>query len=183
MFNKQTYLKTARNAAKNAGVGASIKDCEDRGGILTFVLSSNIRDKDKGYLQKELSKTFNQQVNIQTVNPRQKAAQIGGIGPCGMPLCCKRWLSQPLEPQKENVKNEQIMFSTGTSEGACSQLLCCLCYAKGASYCAKSESEQINSGKKESKQKSEENLQNSNQKEITKKQNKPATKKIRRLKI
>ncbi len=179
MLNKQTYLKTAQAAAEELGIEAAINEVTDKGGTLTFNLAEKLKEKDKKYLEKELSNIFNQQINLKVADLRKKAAKTGGIGPCGMTLCCKRWLSKPLDPDKENLQSEQIMSTNNSFEGACGETLCCLCYAQGASTCAGGELQNSENGSEDEKGRKDTEKQKNKE---TKKQKK-GRKKIRRLKI
>lgn len=80
-------------------------------------------------LVKELAKTFQKQIHLRQIGPRDKAKLIGGYGKCGRPLCCSTWLGK-LESIGMEMVRMQALESKGSSKlsGACGKLLCCLKY-------------------------------------------------------
>lgn len=53
---------------------------------------------------------------------------IGGLGPCGIPLCCSKWIGE-FEPVSIKMAKEQnLSLNPSKISGICGRLLCCLKY-------------------------------------------------------
>ena len=61
-------------------------------------------------LAKELAKVFKVRIELRQVGPRDKAKEIGGIGPCGRPLCCSEFLYSFNNITINMAKNQNIDF-------------------------------------------------------------------------
>lgn len=79
-------------------------------------------------LVKDLSNTFKIKIEMQHVSPRDEASFIGGIGPCGKPLCCAQFLSEFPHVTVKLLKEQGIQISGLKTSGICGKLLCCLKY-------------------------------------------------------
>ena len=93
--------------------------------IFNFVADDRVDFRD---LVKYLASKYKTHIELHQVGVRDKAREIGGIGPCGLPLCCKTF--------KENIdgisinmaKNQNISLNPTKINGSCGRLLCCLSY-------------------------------------------------------
>ena len=57
---------------------------------------------------------------------------LGGIGPCGVTLCCSTWLGD-FEPVSIRMAKEQsLSLNPNKISGICGRLLCCLKYEQDA---------------------------------------------------
>ncbi len=83
----------------------------------------NVRD-----LAKELSTILKSRVELKQVSPRDEARILGGLGPCGRPLCCSVWLEKPKHVTVKMVKEQGLALSPTKTAGVCGRLLCCLEY-------------------------------------------------------
>jgi cell fate regulator YaaT (PSP1 superfamily) len=79
-------------------------------------------------LAKELASTLNAKVDMHLVSPRDEAKIIGGLGPCGRPLCCVAWLDKPRHVAVKTLKEKGISISPTKTSGICGRLMCCLEY-------------------------------------------------------
>ena len=52
----------------------------------------------------------------------------GGIGPCGQPCCCKRFLGKMGQVSIKMAKNQGIALNPNKINGYCGKLMCCLAY-------------------------------------------------------
>jgi cell fate regulator YaaT (PSP1 superfamily) len=83
----------------------------------------NVRD-----LAKELSTLLKTRAEMKQVSPRDEARILGGLGPCGRPLCCSVWLEKPKHVTVKMVKEQGLALSPTKTAGVCGRLLCCLEY-------------------------------------------------------
>jgi cell fate regulator YaaT (PSP1 superfamily) len=98
------------------------------GSKINFVFTADDR-VDFRDLVKDLAKTFQKQIHLQQIGPRDKARLITGRGKCGQGLCCSNWLKD-LESITMDMVRSQNLESKGSSKlsGCCGKLLCCLKY-------------------------------------------------------
>ncbi len=88
--------------------------------------SLNIRE-----LAKDLSAKLDAKVEMHLVSPRDEAKIVGGLGPCGRPLCCVAWLDKPRHVAVKALKEQGISISATKTSGVCGRLMCCLQYEGG----------------------------------------------------
>lgn len=79
-------------------------------------------------LAKELASIYKTRIELRQVGVRDKAKEIGGIGPCGRPLCCSCFLNDFESVSINMAKNQNISLNQTKINGACGRLLCCLKY-------------------------------------------------------
>ena len=59
---------------------------------------------------------------------RDKAKKIGGLGPCGLFLCCNSFLTDFNSVSINMAKNQMLALNPSKINGICGRLLCCLGY-------------------------------------------------------
>lgn len=96
---------------------------------LTFYFSAPGR-VDFRSLVSELASTFQKLIRLQQVGARDRAKFSGGIGRCGQPFCCKRFLKGELDCVSIDMAYEQNLAQANPNRvsGACGKLMCCLKY-------------------------------------------------------
>jgi len=102
------------------------------GSRVNFIFTSDDR-VDFRELVKDLAKTFNKQIHLQQIGPRDKAKAVSGRGKCGKCLCCRCWLKD-LQSITMDMVRSQSLESKGSSKlsGCCGKLMCCLRYEVSA---------------------------------------------------
>lgn len=93
--------------------------------FFTFISSDRVDFRD---LTKELAKIYKTRIELRQIGPRDKAKEIGGLGPCGRPLCCSTYLYTFDNITINMAKNQNIALNPSKINGACNRLLCCLSY-------------------------------------------------------
>jgi cell fate regulator YaaT (PSP1 superfamily) len=93
---------------------------------LTIYFISNTR-VDFRDLVKDMAAIFHKKIRLQQIGVRD-AAKIGGDwGPCGLPLCCKSWLSSIGKVNPDSIKKQELMHrGVDRLTGVCGRLKCCL---------------------------------------------------------
>ena len=94
---------------------------------LYFTYISNDR-VDFRELAKQLAAIYKVRIELRQIGPRDKAKEIGGLGPCGRPLCCSSYLYSFNNITINMAKNQNISLNPTKINGACNRLLCCLEY-------------------------------------------------------
>lgn len=90
-----------------------------------FLADSRIDFRD---LAKELAGIFKTRIELRQIGVRDKAKEIGGIGPCGRILCCTSYLTNFDTVSINMAKNQNLSLNPSKINGSCVRLLCCLTY-------------------------------------------------------
>lgn len=93
--------------------------------FFTFIANDRV---DFRNLAKDLAKIYKTRIELRQIGPRDKAKEIGGLGPCGMPLCCSTYLYSFDNITINMAKNQNIALNPSKINGSCGRLLCCLSY-------------------------------------------------------
>jgi len=79
-------------------------------------------------LVRDLSSIYQTRIELRQLGPRDIAKMVGGIGPCGLLLCCSTFIGE-FEPVSINMaKNQELSLNPTNISGICGRLLCCLKY-------------------------------------------------------
>lgn len=84
---------------------------------------ANLRD-----LCREMSDRFHLRVEARMVGVRDETKVLGGIGPCGLTLCCSTWLKGFHPVTIRMAKHQGITPNPAKLTGMCGRLKCCLAY-------------------------------------------------------
>lgn len=97
------------------------------GSRLTFYFTAENR-VDFRALVRDLARTFRARIDLRQIGVRDEAKLVGGLGPCGRPLCCATWLTQFSPVSIRMAKQQNLPLSPMEISGLCGRLLCCLTY-------------------------------------------------------
>lgn len=93
--------------------------------IFRFIADSRI---DFRQLARELGAIFHTRIELRQIGIRDKAKEVGGIGPCGRLLCCSSFLRSFDSVTINMAKNQNVSLNPTKINGVCGRLLCCLRY-------------------------------------------------------
>lgn len=79
-------------------------------------------------LAKKLATIYKTRIELRQIGVRDKAKEIGGLGPCGRFLCCNLFLTDFNSVSINMAKNQYISLNPTKINGICGRLLCCLKY-------------------------------------------------------
>lgn len=79
-------------------------------------------------LVKDLVGELRMRVELRQFSVRDRSAAIGGIGPCGLQLCCSYFLQKYGSVSIKMAKNQNLNLTPTKLNGACGQLKCCIKY-------------------------------------------------------
>lgn len=122
-------LVTCKEIVSRYDVNMQLTNCEytlDKAKII-FMYTSDDR-VDFRELLKELAVVFKCRIELRQIGPRDKAKVIGGIGTCGLPLCCSTLLGEFNGVSINMAKNQMLAINIEKISGACGRLMCCLKY-------------------------------------------------------
>lgn len=121
-----TMIK-ARRIAADLGLNMKIGDVEYQGdgnkAIFYYIADERV---DFRQLIKVLAETFKVRIEMKQIGARQEAGRIGGIGPCGRPLCCSRWMTNFVSVATSAARFQDISLNPQKLAGQCAKLKCCL---------------------------------------------------------
>ncbi len=79
-------------------------------------------------LAKRLAGIYKTRIELRQIGVRDKAREVGGLGPCGRMLCCNTFLTDINSVTINMAKNQMLALNPTKINGACGRLLCCLNY-------------------------------------------------------
>jgi cell fate regulator YaaT (PSP1 superfamily) len=97
------------------------------GSQITFYFSAESR-VDFRDLVKDLSAQLRCKVQLHQVGARDQAKMVGGIGPCGLTLCCSTFLTEFAPISMKMAKDQSLFLNPVKFSGVCGKLMCCLRY-------------------------------------------------------
>lgn len=84
--------------------------------------------QDMWHLGPKLAKILHVKVEFQQIGARDKAKTIGGLGRCGLEMCCKRFLVELPSVTLTMARKQYLFASPEKLSGTCGRLICCLRY-------------------------------------------------------
>lgn len=79
-------------------------------------------------LLKALASRLHCRIELRQIGTRDKAKVVGGIGICGLPLCCATFLNEFDGISINRAKNQMLSLNIPKLSGHCGKLICCLKY-------------------------------------------------------
>ena len=137
--DKETYY---RNKADEAGVVEKTKTFSkdldlpikvleaeytlDRAKLIVYFESENRVDFRE--LVRKLAEVYHTRIELRQVGSRDGAKAFGGIGPCGLIVCCKTFITEFENVSVKMAKNQNLSLNPIKISGNCGKLLCCINY-------------------------------------------------------
>ena len=122
-------LEICKDIVKQYDLEMHLVSCEytlDASKVI-FMYTSETR-VDFRELLKELASVFKCRIELRQIGPRDKSKIVGGLGSCGLPLCCSSFLGVFDGVSINMAKNQMLAINIDKISGACGRLLCCLKY-------------------------------------------------------
>lgn len=123
----QIALEICKTEVKNLNLNMNLISCEytlDKSKVLFSYLADDRVDFRE--LLKVLASKLHTRIELRQIGPRDKAKMIGGIGMCGLPLCCATFLNEFDGISINRAKNQMLAINVPKLSGHCGKLLCCL---------------------------------------------------------
>ena len=79
-------------------------------------------------LVKDLSSTLHIRVDMRQIGVRDESKMLGGLGLCGQPFCCSRFLKNFQPVSIKMAKEQGLSLNPAKISGSCGRLMCCLAY-------------------------------------------------------
>ena len=117
----------ARKIAEDLHLNMKIGDVEYQGdgnkAIFYYIADERV---DFRQLIKVLADAFKVRIEMKQIGARQEAGRIGGIGPCGRPLCCSTWMTSFVSVGTAAARFQDLSLNPQKLAGQCAKLKCCL---------------------------------------------------------
>ena len=79
-------------------------------------------------LVKDLATIFKTRIELGQIGVRDEAKMLGGLGPCGRPMCCSTFLGDFASVSIKMAKEQNLSLNPTKISGICGRLMCCLNY-------------------------------------------------------
>ena len=106
-------------------------ECSFEGNKTMFFFTSDGR-VDFRELVKDLASVFRNRIELRQIGVRDESKMIGGLGICGQPFCCSRFLKDFQPVSIKMAKEQGLSLNPTKISGACGRLMCCLAYEESA---------------------------------------------------
>lgn len=120
-------LEVCRLEVERLNLKMNLISCEytlDKAKVIFSYLSDERVDFRE--LLKSLANKLHTRIELRQVGSRDKAKLIGGIGICGLPLCCASFLNEFDGISINRAKNQMLVINIPKLSGHCGKLICCL---------------------------------------------------------
>lgn len=127
-LEEDIVLKT-KSLSKTHELDMKVLECEytlDRSKLIIYFESEGRVDfRD---LVKDLAEIYHTRIELRQVGSRDGAKVFGGIGPCGLIVCCKTFITEFANVSVKMCKNQSLSLNPVKISGNCGKLLCCINY-------------------------------------------------------
>jgi len=117
----------SRNVIQHLRLQMKLSDVEFQGDgkKATFYYTADER-VDFRELIKRLADEFRIRVEMRQIGMRQEASRVGGLGVCGLELCCSTWLTDFKTVSTGAARYQNLALNPAKLAGQCGKLKCCL---------------------------------------------------------
>jgi len=122
-------MEICRAEVQRLGLNMNLISCEytlDKSKVLFSYLADDRVDFRE--LLKVLASRLHTRIELRQIGPRDKAKMVGGLGICGLPLCCSTFLNEFDGISINRAKNQMLAINIPKLSGQCGKLICCLKY-------------------------------------------------------
>lgn len=83
-------------------------------------------------LVRDLAGVFRARIELRQIGVRDESKMLGGLGICGQPFCCSRFLKDFQPVSIKMAKEQGLSLNPTKISGSCGRLMCCLSYEQKA---------------------------------------------------
>ena len=98
----------------------------DRSKLVFYFTADNRVDFRE--LVKDLASQFHTRIELRQIGVRDESKMLGGLGLCGQPFCCSRFLKNFQPVSIKMAKEQGLSLNPSKISGSCGRLMCCLAY-------------------------------------------------------
>jgi cell fate regulator YaaT (PSP1 superfamily) len=129
LYMAKEAMGICRDKIAKHGLPMKLVHCEyafDRTQLTFYFVAENRVDFRE--LVRDLAATFRTRIQLLQIGPRDQAKMMGGIGPCGLTLCCSTFLKEFTPISMKMAKDQSLFLNPVKFSGVCGKLMCCLQY-------------------------------------------------------
>lgn len=119
----------AQRRADKLGIPLKVADVEftlDGRRLIVYFTSEERVDIRK--LGRDLAHIVKLRVDLERIGARDEAKLMGGLGPCGRPLCCATFFKTFKSITLKMAREQGLQLNPDKISGVCGKLMCCLAY-------------------------------------------------------
>ena len=123
---KRAY-RTCQECIARHGLEMKLVEAEytlDRSKIMFYFTADGRVDFRE--LVKDLAGIFHTRIELRQIGVRDESKMIGGLGICGQPFCCSRFLKDFQPVSIKMAKEQNLSLNPTKISGVCGRLMCCL---------------------------------------------------------
>jgi len=124
---RTTTLRLAKDKAAAMQLPLKVFRIEKSGGRLNIYYTSDERLDLRDFVR-DMGQATNMRIELRQLGVRDEAKVVGGIGSCGLTLCCTTWLPEFVPVSIKMAKDQGLVLSPTKVSGQCGRLKCCLVY-------------------------------------------------------
>jgi cell fate regulator YaaT (PSP1 superfamily) len=125
--DRKELLRVAKDAAANLKLPLKVFRVEKTGGKQNVYYSSDERLDFRDFVR-DVGQATGLRLELRQLGVRDEAKMVGGIGSCGLTLCCTTWLPDFVPVSIKMAKDQGLVLSPTKVSGQCGRLKCCLVY-------------------------------------------------------
>ena len=125
---QQAYTICEQRIAAH-GLKMKLVDAEytlDRSKLVFYFTADNRVDFRE--LVKDLASQFHTRIELRQIGVRDESKMLGGLGLCGQPFCCSRFLKKLPAGVHQDGQEQGLSLNPSKISGSCGRLMCCLAY-------------------------------------------------------
>ncbi|MGE5184188.1 MAG: stage 0 sporulation family protein, partial [Acidobacteriota bacterium] len=124
-------LRAAKDVAAALDLPVKVFRVEKAGGRLLVYYTCDERLDVRDFVR-DLAARTSARIELRQLGARDEAKVVGGIGSCGLTLCCTTWLPEFVPVSIKMAKDQGLVLSPTKVAGQCGRLKCCLVYEQAA---------------------------------------------------
>lgn len=122
-------IETTKRLSRQLDLQMKVLEAEytlDRAKLIIYFESETRVDFRE--LVRKLAEVYHTRIELRQVGSRDGAKAFGGIGPCGLIVCCKTFITEFENVSVKMAKNQNLSLNPVKISGNCGKLLCCITY-------------------------------------------------------
>ena len=126
---EKEICELAQRRADKLGIPLKVADVEftlDGKRLIVYFTSEERVDIRK--LGRDLAHIVKMRVEVERIGARDEAKLVGGLGPCGRPLCCATFLKVFKSITLKMAREQGLQLNPDKISGVCGKLMCCLAF-------------------------------------------------------
>ncbi|HUS28711.1 MAG TPA: regulatory iron-sulfur-containing complex subunit RicT [Kofleriaceae bacterium] len=125
--DRKELLRAAKDAAERLRLPLKVFRVEKSGSKLNVYYTSDDRLDLRDFVR-DVGQATGLRLELRQLGVRDEAKMVGGIGSCGLTLCCTTWLPDFVPVSIKMAKDQGLVLSPTKVSGQCGRLKCCLVY-------------------------------------------------------